>query len=86
MKQKELFNDSIEELTTKLGNAQPQSPMAHAVEAELKRRNTISQMEVAEAQKEAAKAAKRTATWTMISAIAMAISAAFIVVSYFSGK
>lgn len=56
------------------------------MEAELKRRNTISQMEVAEAQKEAAKAAKRTATWTMISAIAMAISAAFIVVSYFSGK
>jgi hypothetical protein len=78
---KELYGLTEEELLGRIGEAQPGSTVAYAVESEFRRRALIAQISAAQhaqaaakSAKEATDAAKSTAKWTKYSAIAIAIS------------
>lgn len=85
---RDFYDLADDELLDRMGGAQPNSEMAHAVRMEFERRALMSQREAAESQKRAANAAEaanqaaadgareaqKTSYWTKVSAIAIAAS------------
>lgn len=72
----ELYDLSDKELLQKMGSAQPGSMVVHTVESEFRRRAIVAQIEAADAT-------KKTARWTMFSAIAIAVSVVVMAVGTF---
>jgi hypothetical protein len=82
---------TLEEVTSWLGNAEPGSPTHAEMLGELHRRQTLVQIQAAEAQERAASAAERYTAYTFwimvtasVAAIASALGIVFQVVARFS--
>ncbi|BEV46019.1 hypothetical protein [Afipia carboxidovorans] len=74
IKPSDLYNLTEDQLLEKMGEAQVESLISHAIRLELQRRALRATVAASEAQITAANAAKDTAVWTKRSAIAIAAS------------